>query len=173
MRLASILSLAGLPLLMAATVCAQAAGDQAKQTQITVKFSGTEDMIRPYVRNNIAFHHEFAITLSSRNQVSEHHVWGGGVSDYGETFGRPQDIAGVLPYHVVWHILPGNRLERINDGPQSRETIEISISDSGCTAAVAETLKPGFGEFKLESWKNNEVHYFSRREVDSVSCSIK
>jgi hypothetical protein len=173
MRPASVLLLAGLPLLMAATVCAQAAGDREKQAQITVAFSGAEDMVRPDIRNNIVFRHEFSVTLSNRNQISEHHVWRGGASDYDETFGRPQDMPGVLPSRVVWHVMPGNRLARIEDYAQSRETIEISISDKGCTAIVTEALKPGFSEFKFKNWTNDEVHFFSRREVDSVSCSIK
>ena len=146
---------------------------QNNQTRITVSFEGSEDRVRPSVENGIRFRDTFIATLSGGNKVTERQSWGGRSFDTDTNLGKLR--TGTLTSRVqsTWHVLPGNRLLRIAVKPQSLESIEISLFDNHCTVSVKETLKPGFSEFAEMSWTSDELHYFSRREITSTSCSVE
>src|SRR5271163_4276796 len=88
---------------------AQKAGlETTKQTQIDISFDGIEDMVRPYVRDSIAIHHELTITLSGRNQVSERDIWHSGQRNQSQ-----RATALGLKGEATWRVLPGNELLRV------------------------------------------------------------
>jgi hypothetical protein len=171
MRAASMLSLIGPPLFATAAVYAQAAGDEGKQMQLTVVYGGF--VAHAGKRDTVPIRHEYDLTLSNRNHLSVRHVWGGHISHYDGTLGLPIKFSGVVPHQVVWRFLPGNRLVGVDDLPQNKETIDISIAGAECTAAVTAQLKPGFTEFVGQSWFTNEADYQSQREITFTSCSMK
>lgn len=139
--------------------------DTTNQTQIDISFDGIEDMVRPFVRDNIAIHHELTITLSGRNQVSERHVWHSGQRNQSQ-----RATALGLKGEATWRVLPGNELLRVEEFRQSTERIVISTSNGKCTATVTDRMKPGLNEYAFKSWSSDEVNYFSRREITSSSC---
>jgi len=144
---------------------AQVASAEPKQAQIDIYFDGNEDVVRPYVAQNVTYHHHVKIILINHNQVIERHDWGGGGYDETKNFGQHGRSS--------WHVLPGNKLLGIEDYHQSTERIEISIPGNECIVTVSEHLKPGFTEYMFKTAPGAEWFYCSRREITSASCSIK
>jgi hypothetical protein len=68
-----------------------------------------------------------------------------------------------LPVSSFAQTVPANPTKQTN----------IKVSFTVCTAVVTDQIKPGFKETDLTSSSGDEVHYFSRREITSTSCSIE
>ncbi len=145
-----------------------------KQTRITVAFTASEDMVRPRVQANIVVRDEVAVTLSPDGKLSAHDTWGTVSSNSDLTLGKQHSgTVASASRKTTWHVLSNNRLVRILERPQSIQRIEIVTSGNQCTATVSDKPKPGFNEIDLASFDGKEVHYFSRREITSTSCTIE
>jgi hypothetical protein len=92
--------------LLLATVSPAYAQTASGQTQITVTYDGNEDLSGPSPQRTIAFHHQFDIVLSNRNQIKERHVWGGGINIEDQKLGGEKVGTNVVPNRYVWRVLP-------------------------------------------------------------------
>lgn len=157
-----------------ATPVAQADDAGRKQTRITVTFTASEDMVRPRAVANIVVRDEVDLTLSPGGTLSARTTWGTVSSNYDLTLGKQHSsTVASASRKATWHVLSNNRLVRILERPQSIQRIEIVTSGNQCTATVSDKPKPGFNEIDLASPDGTEVHYFSRREITSTSCTIE
>jgi hypothetical protein len=159
--------------LAATSASAQTSNNPVKATRISINYDGEQDMVRPTTRAGLKFHHQILLTLLGGKKIQEHEIWGGGALDSDETLGEGH--VGSLPSHntTLWHILPGNKLVRTTVRSQSVEKIEVTVSGAQCSVSASETLKPGFREYAVLSWNKTDIHYMSRREITSASCSVE
>lgn len=142
----------------------------AKQTVIEFSYDRTADELRPNPRREATARLEYNVVLSNDNKVTETLVRTSGAA----TDNKAMETAlGQKNADVVWRVASGNRLIRVEEGPQQTETVVIALTPPDrCRAAVKFKLKPGFGEYAFPAIPNKEIGYFSNPLVHNVSCAI-
>jgi hypothetical protein len=146
------------------------------------RLSDTNDPSNPEAPD-IEWSHEFTISLSGKNQVSE--TWnntrlGGGsrgfhrrrgpLANQSENNGTLGDKTG----KVVWHILGRNKLQRILPGEHYLMMMDIEIGeDNSCRLDAKYLRQTGFVSVRMRRADTGEMANFSLPQVEKASCSIE
>lgn len=142
-------------------------------TVIDLTYDSVMDMVRPTLHPGIAVHHNLQVVLSAGNKVSEKRDRATNRASDKNAMMQVLHSSGDNGAYATWHVLPGNRLVRIQRDPQSTRTMTVTLaSPTTCSLEVRDALKPGFNEYAFLRVSVHELGYFSNYRVTNTSCAI-
>jgi hypothetical protein len=161
----------GLLLVSALTVTTAYAAGAAV---IDLTYDSVMDMVRPEARPNLAVHHDLQVTISGKDDVSEHRDRS--VKQYGDQNSMVQVLnsTGDESSYASWHVAPDGRLVRVQNDPQSTRTMTVTFTPGNtCHLDVVDQLKPGFNEYAFLRITTHTLGYFSSYRVVRTTCAMR
>ncbi len=154
-----------------------------KQTVIHAQIDEKHDRLPPYPLQDVEWVHEFTITLTGKNKVTE--TWKNtyignsmGPATAKQAFvnstSRRDGALGHSDGTVVWQVLGPRKLRRIATGVQFIFMFDIDIDESNNCRIDAKYLKQvGFDDVVMKRADTGEMVRFAIPHVVSASCSIQ
>ena len=157
---------------LAALWAAAPAFAQSDGVTISATYTLVMDRLRPDPRPDVRTVQSLVLRLSGVRRVDEN--WQARSGRFSSETRRVRAIGGSAQEgRGVWRVLPGNRIQRQVQHPQSVTTLTIMV-DRGdrCVLDVTSALKPGFSEYKFRRQSTGGVGYFANRRVVDVACTV-
>jgi len=156
---------------------------QEKPTVIHIRIDEKHDRLTPDVERDIEWIHEYTITLSTKNSISEvqRNVFAGS-SQHPAT---PQRVANLTSDQqrelvlgqntgkIEWQVLGPKKLRRIGAQGQSLAAFDVSVDErNNCHITVRYLKQLGFVDTTGIRAGTNTLEHFALSRLISATCSV-
>jgi hypothetical protein len=156
---------------------------QEKPTIIHIKIDEKHDRLTPDIDRDIEWIHEYTVTLSAKNAISEvqQNIFAGS-PEHPATPRRMAKLASDQQRELVlgqnngkvqWQVMGPKKLRRIGAQGQSLAMFDISIDDqNNCHITVRYLKQLGFADTIGIRAGTNTLEHFSLSRLISASCDV-